>query len=71
MKIEFREFYKIGKDYRHKLALESELKKMCEHCRKRIYNRLSEDLYFCGHHKTPIKYYENCAYFKPIWAVKL
>jgi hypothetical protein len=45
--------------------------KMCQNCRKRIYNRLSRNPYFCAQHLTPIYYYEVCAYFAPTWAVLL
>lgn len=44
--------------------------RMCANCSKFIYNRLLRGP-FCAKHLTPVNYYENCAYFKPIWYVKI
>jgi len=42
----------------------------CANCRKFIYNRILRGP-FCAKHLTPVKWFENCAYFKPIWNKKI
>jgi len=49
------------------LSLKFKNERMCQNCRKRIYNVLGRDPYFCSKHLSPIRYYEICAYFVPIW----
>lgn len=75
MKLYFKKFVKdSGATFYAKEARLSEKFKndrMCQNCRKRIYNVLSRNPYFCSQHLSPIEYYEICAYFAPIWAVLL
>jgi len=42
----------------------------CANCSKFIYNRILKGP-FCSHHRTPVNWYDICAYFEPIWNKKL
>ena len=43
---------------------------MCMNCNKYIWNKFTLST-FCGKHKTPVVYYEACAYFFPIWSKEI
>ena len=74
MKLAFKPFYTT--EFKRYRVVKEELKpnvrreRMCANCTQFIYNRISRGP-FCAKHWTPAQYYENCAYFKPIWDIKL
>ena len=74
MKLEFKTFFSTEpKRYRvvhTETRPEVQGTKACANCRKFIYNRLSREP-FCAHHLTPVRWFEVCAYFKPIWNKQL
>lgn len=74
MKVEMKMFFSIEpkkyKVVKEELYKEHDGKRMCRNCRKFIYNRLTRGQ-FCAYHKTPVDWFECCAYFIPIWGKKL
>jgi hypothetical protein len=64
--------YPVWPRSRHEevIYMRNQGKLLCLNCRKYVWNKFTKEG-FCGKHKTPIEYYEACAYFKPTWNIEI